>query len=126
MHNCKGTLRKHMQRLHQSDLAPPFMQQYWAGDPDVYAFVGVAQLAQAFKDSGISSDHNGDSPDVEAGDNRDSKQTSKQAGNGVHKQPSDGLNGSAQHAKHGKANSATEHQGDGRNVQGLDPLVRET
>lgn len=33
------------------------LQQYWAGDPDAYAFIGISQLAQAFKDSGISTDH---------------------------------------------------------------------
>ena len=43
------------------------VQQYWAGDPDAYDFVGVAQLAKAFHESGIGSRLDGDAPDLETG-----------------------------------------------------------
>ena len=42
------------------------MQQYWAGDPDVYQFIGVAQLAEAFAASGIGSETRGED-DLEKG-----------------------------------------------------------
>lgn len=33
---------------------PGSVQQYWAGNPDAYEFVGVSELAEAFQKSGIS------------------------------------------------------------------------
>jgi len=42
------------------------VQQYWAGNPDAYEFVGVSQLAEAFQKSGISSEVNGEE-DLEKG-----------------------------------------------------------
>ncbi len=42
------------------------VQQYWAGNPDEYEFVGVSQLAEAFQKSGISSEADGEE-DLEKG-----------------------------------------------------------
>ncbi|KAL3156297.1 hypothetical protein ABBQ32_012567 [Trebouxia sp. C0010 RCD-2024] len=42
-------------------------EQYWAGDPDAYEFVGVSQLAKAFQESGIGSEMDSDAPDMEKG-----------------------------------------------------------
>ena len=43
------------------------MQQYWAGNPDTYDFVGVSQLAKAFRDSGIGPRLDDDTADLEKG-----------------------------------------------------------
>ena len=43
------------------------MQQYWAGDPDTYDFVGVSQLAKAFQESGIGFEMDGAASDLEKG-----------------------------------------------------------
>lgn len=42
------------------------LQQYWAGNPDAYQFIGVAQLAAAFEASGISAEVT-DQDDLEKG-----------------------------------------------------------
>lgn len=55
------------------------MQQYWAGDPDAYSFVGVSQLAEAFNDSGIGfSEMGDDAPDLEKGTKLKQKGDSKE------------------------------------------------
>lgn len=43
------------------------MQQYWAGNPDAYDFVGVGQLAKAFSESGIGPRLDDETPDLEKG-----------------------------------------------------------
>lgn len=65
------------------------VQQYWAGNPDAYEFVGVSQLAEAFQKSGISSEADGEE-DLEKGKK--------------------------------KQGSASD---EGRDAEGLDPLVHE-
>ena len=78
------------------------MQQYWAGDPDAYDFVGVSQLAKAFRDSGIGARLDADTPDVETGpkgrpssvvsnEEEDSRQNGsmKRQNGGKHEQESD-------------------------------------
>lgn len=54
------------------------MQQYWAGDPDAYDFVGVPQLAKAFQESGIGSEMDHDAPDLEKGRTPKQKAGSKE------------------------------------------------
>lgn len=108
------------------------VQQYWAGDPDKYAFVGVSQLAQAFKDSGISTDSNAKGDDVEAG-HKLNRHKAKPNGEGKHQQLGNGSNGShggaehtkyAKHAKHTGANGVAEQQSEDLvDALDLDPLV---
>ncbi|KAL3152681.1 hypothetical protein ABBQ38_012276 [Trebouxia sp. C0009 RCD-2024] len=53
-------------------------EQYWAGDPDAYDFVGVPQLAKAFQESGIGSEMDHDAPDLEKGRTPKQKAGSKE------------------------------------------------
>ena len=97
------------------------MQQYWAGNAEAYAFVGVSQLAQAFKDSGISSDHSDDTADLEAGKHRNKLADTKNwiAKTERQRDGSHGQDGIARHADGVAENDAQDNDGN----QGLDPLV---
>ena len=53
------------------------MQQYWAGNPDAYEFIGVAQLAEAFQASGIASETRSDE-DLESGQKKMRRQPDQQ------------------------------------------------
>lgn len=55
------------------------MQQYWAGNPDAYEFVGVSQLAEAFQRSGISSEVDGEE-DLEKGKKKQESSADKGKG----------------------------------------------
>ena len=90
-----------------------FLQQYWAGDADAYAFIGVSQLAQAFKDSGISPDHaehSEDSDDMESGKKK-SRHTAPKA-NSSHQKQQIGSDGLADQEREGAdhMNDGTAHQ----------------
>lgn len=111
------------------------MQQYWAGNPDKYAFVGVSELSQAFKDSGISPDNDGNEADTEAG-HKLNRHKAKPNGKNKHQQFGGDSNEShggaehtehakyAKHAKHTGANGVAEQQSeDAVDTLELDPLV---
>jgi len=55
------------------------LQQYWAGNPNRYEFVGVSQLAKAFQKSGISSENDGEH-DLEKGRNSQDEEGKKGTG----------------------------------------------
>ncbi|KAA6418150.1 MAG: ATP-binding cassette transporter [Trebouxia sp. A1-2] len=54
-------------------------EQYWAGNPDAYEFVGVSQLAEAFQRSGISSEVDGEE-DLEKGKKKQESSADKGKG----------------------------------------------
>jgi len=58
------------------------VQQYWAGNPDEYEFVGVSQLAEAFQKSGISSEVNNEE-DLEKGKKKPGLATEGTEGGGL-------------------------------------------
>ena len=100
---------------------PCVVQQYWAGDAEAYAFVGVSQLAQAFKDSGISSDHSDDNADLEAGKHRGRLAETKNWFGKTERQR-DGAHGQDGIAKHADGIAKNNGQ-DGDSNEELDPLV---
>ena len=82
------------------------MQQYWAGNPDAYEFIGVSQLAEAFQASGIGSETSGQE-DLESGQKKKK-----------HRQPDQQDQG--QNKKQNKMQSDQQGQD-----SGLDPLVHD-
>lgn len=107
------------------------LQQYWAGDADAYAIIGVSQLAQAFKDSGISphhAEHAEVGDDLEAG-RKNSRHTGTKGGKGSHQERQSGSNGLAGQEREGTDHmngdtAYTAHQGmEDQHKQDLDPLV---
>ena len=92
------------------------MQQYWAGNPDAYDFVGVSQLAKAFRDSGIGARLDDDTPDLEKGQKRKRESV-------VSTQEEDSRQGGGVEGHSGREHEQESDEQKKRNT--LDPLVHD-